>query len=127
MLEDESELAGQLWATDHFASSSVLCYPEGRAALAAAGRARRLTSDAYRTARGDFEATLDELHLLGVDLALTRQAGDLAADLGLRGYDAVHLASALAIGADAIVTWDSKLSEGARRSGLGVAPAGGAV
>ncbi len=127
MPEHGSELAVELWATDHFASSSILCYPEGRAALAAARRARRLTSDAYRTACDEFEATLDELHLLGVDLALTRQAGDLAADLGLRGYDAVRLASAFAIGADAIVTWDLKLSEGARRSGLGVAPADGRV
>ena len=62
-----------------------------------------------------------------MDLVLARQAGELAADLGLRGYDAVHLASAFAIGADAIVTWDTKLGDGARRSGLGVAPAGGAV
>jgi predicted nucleic acid-binding protein len=111
-----------LWETDHFASSSILCYPEGHAALAAARRGRRLTSDQYRTAAGDFDSLLGELHLLGVDLALTRHAGRLAVD-GLRGYDAVHLASALAIGADAVVTWDNNLGRGAQRSGLGVAPA----
>jgi predicted nucleic acid-binding protein len=123
VLEDGSELAVELWATEHFASSSILCYPEGRAALAAARRACRLTSDEYRTAAEDLETTLDELHLLGVDLALTRRAGELAADLGLRGCDAVHLASAFAIGADAVVTWDKTFRKGVRRSGLGVAPA----
>ena len=116
-----------LWETDHFASSSILCHPEGHAALAAARRGTRLTNDQYRIAAGDFDSTLGELHLLGVDLALTRHAGQLAVDLGLRGYDAVHLASALAIGADAVVTWDNDLGEAARRSGLGTAPAGEAV
>jgi predicted nucleic acid-binding protein len=116
-----------LWESDHFASSGILCYPEGRAALAGARRGRRLTSDQHRTAAGDFDATLGELHLLGVDLALTRHAGQLAADLGLRGYDAVHLASAFAIGADAVVTWDKTFRKGVRRSGLGVAPADEAV
>ncbi len=116
-----------MWVTGHFASSSILCYAEGHAALAAAHRCRRLTSDQHRTAAGDFDSALGELHLLGVDLALTRHAGRLAVELGLRGYDAVHLASALAIGADAVVTWDKNLAGGARRSGLGVAPADDAV
>ena len=127
MLEDGSELAVELWATGHFASSSVLCYPEGRAALAAARRGERLTSDEYLTATGDFEATPGELHLLGWTSLLPGKRESSQRDLGLRGYDAVHLASALAIGADAIVTWDTKLSDGARRSGLGVAPPAGAA
>lgn len=127
MIEDGSELAGTLWATDHFASASTLCHPEGRSALAAAHRAQRLTRNGYARAVGDFEDALSELHLLGVDLALARHAGELASDLRLRGYDAVHLASALAMGADAIVTWDMGLREAARRSGLGVAPADPAV
>ncbi len=46
----------------------------------------------------DFEAIQDELFLVGVDTVLAREAGDLAEGLGLRGYDAVHLASALALG-----------------------------
>jgi predicted nucleic acid-binding protein len=42
----------------------------------------------------------------------------------LRGYDAVHLASALALGADTtVVTWDKDLGRAALRSGCGLAPA----
>lgn len=65
-----------------------------------------------------------ELLLVGIDVKLTRQAGDLAEDLALRGYDAVHLASALALGDDTtLVTWDEDLKRAAAQSGCAVAPA----
>lgn len=98
--ERGSELAAELWKTRHPAASSVLSYPEGRAALAAARRAGRLTAGANSRSLEYFEATHGELVMVGVDAALARQAGELAEELGLRGYDAVHLASALALGGD---------------------------
>jgi predicted nucleic acid-binding protein len=58
--------------------------------------------------------------LIGVDEALAREAGQLADDQGLRGYDAVHLACALALDGDetALVTWDVDLRQAADRLGL---------
>ena len=46
---------------------------------------------------------------------------------GLRGADAVHLASALAVGAEATVlaAWDRRLRSGAEAVGLALAPAPG--
>ncbi len=123
MSEPGSELIAELWATQPFASSSILCYPEGRAAISAARHAKRLTTSGYRQALEDFESSLRELHLLGVDLALTRRAGELADELGLRGYDSVHLASSLSFGVDAVVTWDRRLSRAALQCGLAVVPA----
>lgn len=63
--------------------------------------------------------------LLGVDEALARRAGELAFEHALRGYDAVHLASALALGAaeTILVTWDRDLSSAAVAAGIAVAPA----
>ena len=120
--EDGSELASELWETRHPAASSILAYPEGRAALGAAQRGGRLTASAHAKAVEDFEAIQDELLLVGVDVLLTREAGDLAEQLGLRGYDAVHLASALALGEPTtVVTWDRDLGRAAERVGLGVA------
>ncbi|HET8536300.1 MAG TPA: PIN domain-containing protein, partial [Solirubrobacteraceae bacterium] len=60
----------------------------------------------------------------GVDEALTRHAGELADARALRGYDAVHLASALALGVEdtIVVTWDRDLSDAAHAAGLAVAP-----
>jgi len=122
--EHGSELAVELWEMRHPAASSALSYPEGRAALAAARRAGRLTADAHRRSLEDFEATHGELWVVGVDAALARHAGELAEELGLRGYDAVHLASALALGADTtLMTWDTELARAGALVGCAVAPA----
>jgi predicted nucleic acid-binding protein len=124
VIEQGSELAAELWGTRHRASSSILSYPEGRAALAAAHRAGRLTGSAHNRAREDFDTVLAELLLVGIDEPLARHAGDLAERLQLRGYDAVHLASALAMGVDTtVLTWDRDLSRAAALSGCAVAPA----
>jgi predicted nucleic acid-binding protein len=64
------------------------------------------------------------LVLVAVDVALSRAAGDLAEQLGLRGYDAVHLASALTLGEPTtVVTWDEELRRAAAGSGCAIAPA----
>lgn len=102
----------------------VLAYPEARAALAAARRARRLTASRHHTAVVDFESLHSTTLIVGVDDMLARRAGDLAAEHHLRGYDAVHLASALRLGDQTVLgTWDERLQEAAVASGLAVAPA----
>jgi uncharacterized protein len=108
----------------HPAASSVLSHPEGRAALAAARHDRSLTQAAHRRARGAYDALQRELVLVGVDEQLARHAGDLAELHALRGYDAVHLATALALSPKTtVVTWDRDLGRAAAASGCGVAPA----
>jgi predicted nucleic acid-binding protein len=112
-----------LWGS-YPAASSVLAYPEARAALAAARRAKRLTSRGHDGAVAELDAINAELVIVGVDEALTQRAGELADERALRGYDAVHLASALALGpGDTILaTWDRDLSDAAVGAGLAVAP-----
>jgi len=122
--EEGSDLAVELWDAGLTVASSLLSYPEGRAALAAAQRARRLTDNQHAAAVVDFEDIQSELLVLGLDSTLAKEAGQLAEDMGLRGYDAVHLATALAFGEGevTIVSWDEDLSRAAERSGLVVAP-----
>jgi predicted nucleic acid-binding protein len=65
-----------------------------------------------------------ELVLVGIDGPLAWRAGELAEEHELRGHDAVHLASALALGTDTtLVTWDEDLKRAAAQSGCAVAPA----
>lgn len=106
-------------------ASSTLSYPEGRSAVAAARRARRLTQAAHTKALADLDRAHRRIYLVDLDPSLARHAGQLADDLALSGADAVHLASALALGAEAVVmvTWDRRLRRAAARSGCGVAPA----
>jgi uncharacterized protein len=124
VVEDGSDVAAELWDS-YPAASSVLAYPEARAALAAARRAGRLTARTHDRALAELDVVNAELVIVGVDEALARRAGELADERALRGYDAVHLASALALGpGDTIlVTWDRDLSNAAAGAGLAVAPA----
>jgi uncharacterized protein len=123
IVEKGSELASELWAAPHPGVSSILAYPEGRAALAAAWRSARLAAAAHTRALEDFESLQAELALIGVDAQLARDAGELAERFALRGYDAVHLASALSVGdAITLVSWDEDLRRAAARNGCALAP-----
>ncbi len=53
-----------------------------------------------------------------------RVDGDLAEIHGLRGYDAVHLATALGVNAASLLvaTWDRELARGAIEAGCSVSP-----
>jgi len=66
------------------------------------------------------------MRIIALDEDLARHAGDLAERHALRGYDAVHLASALAIdvpGELVIATWDGELAAAAVAEGRMVVPA----
>lgn len=123
VVEEGSELAAELWGSAYPAAASILAYPEGRVALAAARRQGRIDKTEHAQALTAFEELQNELISIGVDPGLARRAGEHAEDLGLRGYDAVHLATALELGDEEIVvvTWDRDLADAAERVGLGLA------
>lgn len=124
MPEAGSDLAAAIWSSPHAAASSLLAFPEARAALAAARRAGRLSRPGHRDASTGFETVWAELSVVGIDMEVASHAGELADRHGLRGYDAVHLASALVLGHETtVVTWDLDLSRAAQEEGLAVAPA----
>jgi predicted nucleic acid-binding protein len=83
----------------------------------------RLGEDEHRDALALFERLYGELITVGVDHELAARAGEHAESLGLRGYDAVHLATALELGDPEVilVTWDRDLGRAGERVGLGVA------
>jgi len=58
------------------------------------------------------------MDIIEVTASLAHAAGDLSEIHALRGYDAVHLAAALLIGADALVSADNDLLTAAAAVGL---------
>lgn len=94
--------------------------------MAAARRLGRLGGVEHREALAAFEELYVELVTVGVDQELATRAGEYAEDLGLRGYDAVHLATAHGLGDEEVVlvTWDRDLAQAAERAGLGIAGLG---
>jgi predicted nucleic acid-binding protein len=112
-----------LWEEADRRLSSRLLYPEARAALAAAGRSRRIDSDVLPDALSELERLWGKLDDIELTPEITSRAGDLADDLALRGADAVHLATAEAVvdTDDLVACADARLATGARTLGLAVA------
>jgi predicted nucleic acid-binding protein len=122
LAEDGSEQAMTLFASAEVAITNALAFVEVRAALAAAVRAGRLEAGAFKTAKADLQ-TLWETFAVIDPGAVLAAAADAAERYGLRAYDAVHLATALAVAAGDLVfvCWDADLSAAASRAGLAVA------
>lgn len=123
--EAGSELAAELWDGCDAAVSSRLAYPEVRAALAAATRNRDLDEEDLDAAEAAWEEYWAATRPVELTAAVERHAGKLARLHALRGADAVHLASALAIGDPGLIVavWDRRLHAGAAAAGLRLAPA----
>lgn len=72
-------------------------------------------------ATDDIECVLDDVlggcTIVDVEEGVMRSATALA-EPGLRALDAVHLASALRVGAEAMVVYDRQLARAARNAGL---------
>jgi predicted nucleic acid-binding protein len=85
--------ARDLFLSSTLIQSSWLLAPEANAALARARRDRRLSPGGAARALDVLSGLLGEVEMLPLDQALAERAGALAATLGLRGGDAVHLAS----------------------------------
>ncbi len=121
--EPSSGLASRLWDEADRVVSSSLVYVEGRAALAMARRMDRITARQLRTAVNGFEGLHQQIDMVGVTSALVKEAGDAAERLGLRGYDAVHLASAQLVNDPEMVfaTGDRRLREAASSAGMATA------
>jgi len=83
--------------------SSSLAYVEVHAALAQAVRLGRIAADARRRALDGFESVWMDVGRIAVSDGLIRDAAVLAAEHALRGYDAVHCATALAVASDDFV------------------------
>jgi uncharacterized protein len=78
---------------------------------------------ALRGAVRNFEGLVEELHAVEVTERVLRRAGALAQSLHLRGYDAVHLASAELVqdGDLVVAAGDGVLRRAAQELGLSVA------
>ena len=108
--------------------TAVLSRAEVAAALAKAARVGLVARSAALKALEAFVADWEHLIRLQFGEPLAARAGALAWEHGLRGYDAVHLATALVwretLGeAVTVATYDRELWRGAQSSGLSPWPA----
>lgn len=74
-------------------TTSVVAYPEVRAAFARRRRDRTLRAADFVRVKRDFEADWLTYVTVEVTAAICQEAGDLADRYRLRGFDSIHLAS----------------------------------
>lgn len=108
-------------------AASVVAYPEARATFARL-KAQGISTEAKYQQRLA-QLNLDWGNLLRIELVpvVVRTAGDLAEVYGLRGFDAIHLASALWLKEKTsmplcFAVFDQRLRAAAERAGLAVVP-----
>ena len=106
---------------------SVVAYPEARAAFTRL-KAQGIATDTKHQQRLA-QLNLDWENMLRIELvpAVVRSAGDLAEVYGLRGFDSIHLASALWLKEKTstplqFAVFDQRIRVAAERAGLKVAP-----
>jgi predicted nucleic acid-binding protein len=95
-LEEEGSAQVRSTAEDALKlATSRVAYSEFRAMLARSRRSGRIGDADFASIRSRFEIDWGEMLILDVTDHLVRLAGDLADQQNLRGFDAIHLASAL--------------------------------
>jgi uncharacterized protein len=120
--EATTETCNRLWNESTRVVSVRLIYPEARAALARAGRMGRLTRSHLNAAVLELDSLIEDIDVIELSPDIARSAGELAQQHGLRGYDAVRLAAALAVADDdlVLVTGDVDLAAAAQAAGIAV-------
>lgn len=106
-------------------ATSRIAYAEARAALARKRREKGLSRADYRTVVGDLNKDWPDYFVVDVTESVVQTAGAMAESYALRGADAIHLASAVALmthagGRVMFCCFDDRLTAAARREDLQV-------
>lgn len=108
-------------------ATSMVAYPEARAALARRRRERALSPAAFTAAKRTFEADWPKYLAVQVTEGLCKDAGQLAERYTLRACDCVHLACFLDVARQAGIadtefsSFDDRLNAAARRASRALA------
>jgi predicted nucleic acid-binding protein len=112
------------WLEGQQPATCRITFAEARAGIARREREVPLAHDVWTIARERLAADWPLYRIVEVTQALVETAGDYADTFGLRGYDAVQLAAAHAVGralageTTHFVSFDRKLNRAARLLGL---------
>ena len=120
--EPSTELCRRIWSNADRRVTSQLTYVEVSAALAMAQRQGRISEDEHDAAWTNFTDIWSDVDVAEVTAELSESAARLAYSSALRGYDAVHCASAVQINdADVVAAaGDGRLLDAWKSLGLAV-------
>jgi uncharacterized protein len=125
--EAHSEEVRSLLNASEGVGTSFLTYTEMAAAMSRAARMQLISVETARDAWDRYVGDWPAITRLNISTALVERAATLAWSFGLRGYDAMHLASALiwqdALGEPVLLaTFDRQLWSSGKKAGIAVWP-----
>jgi len=121
--EEDSGDVAKLVSDAEAVATSIIAYAEARAAFARKLREKGISDEDHNRIKNDLDRDWEGLFVIKLSNAIVRFAGDLAEKRSLRGFDALHLASALelqkAIPLPVLFSSsDARLLESAKEEGL---------
>ena len=121
--EEDSGDVAKLVSDAEAVATSIIAYAEARAAFARKLREKGISDEDHNRIKNDLDRDWESLFVIKLSNAIVRFAGDLAEKRSLRGFDALHLASALelqkAIPLPVLFSSsDARLLESAKEEGL---------
>jgi predicted nucleic acid-binding protein len=123
LLEPESQAVEAL-ARRHepLLFASIVAYPEVLSTLGRALRVHRISKPDHQLAKRRFLRDWARLSVVELSPSVLGPAAALIEKHGLRGFDAVHLCSALWLGRPDFLCFDQRLGAAARTEGLTLVP-----
>jgi predicted nucleic acid-binding protein len=127
LLVDEpgSDTAREIYGKTSLKSASALGYVETISALTRGRNDGRFSVARFEGAIDELEAIWSEIDIHAVTTEVIQEAARVVIDRGLRAYDSLHLATALALARIEnviFVCWDHELREAAGSCGLALEP-----
>lgn len=127
VLEPGSDRIGAHYARAEMVGTALITAPEMASALSRAMRMDKITADEASQSWNAFTEDCDMMYLVDISQPLISRASTLVWEHGLRGNDAVHLASFLtwkeALGEEiTLATFDAAFWQAARRLEIEVLP-----
>ncbi|MGH7874316.1 MAG: type II toxin-antitoxin system VapC family toxin [Candidatus Binatia bacterium] len=121
--EPESGTVQALVGGAQVTAVSLVAFAEARAAFARKRRERAVNPKDYRLIVREFDDDWDHYFVVDVTEPLVKRAAQLVDKHGLRGYDAIHLSSAIVLReqsgeAVSFCCFDGRLLRASRREGL---------
>lgn len=121
--EDDSSSIESLVQASTLTATSLIAYAEARSAFARRFREEAFSARQYKRISSSFDKDWQDCLRVRVTEGIVMKAGNLAEKHGLRGFDAIHLSSALALREELsspvlFSCSDKKLQSASRRENL---------
>ena len=95
--EEGSRTVSDLVKLSEVTATSLVAYPEARAAFARRFREKAFSAKDYQSLMTSFQQDWNNYFVIKLTSEVALLAGDLAEKHGLRGFDAIHLSSAITL------------------------------